>query len=583
MKYILKLLPFLGWSFTLLFLDGDIRHRLAFFFGMYMLCIGIWESYGFRNDRKISWYIYFFIGLNILISLLLLFTPLFISGESNGSPLFSNIASIFHIYLIFNIVLVLINFISSYLEKNKEHYKYLISLVLILVPIGFVTNFLLPLNGNREYVFIGSLIPLFLVILVLYLRQRVRVYMFNYIVYLIFPYLLFSLGSFLVIFVSIVTFKEVLDPIFTSILILLFVVLIYILSRSLSRKVFQNIYLLEKETLVKIEEMIFTKSIARLEKIYLDSIRKYIPKCITYRRDEKEYLLYSSELSMKDIEMKNINESETLVSIPKVMIVVLKDEIFGKYISKEKLIYIENLSKSFLLNYRRIGLLNKLEEENVSLEEISKMKDDFASLTSHQLKTPLTIIKGYIDLLSSEVKSKEVLQRLNIQLNSLLEISENILLSIKIGSNKLSSEKEEVNLVDVCKEIYLKLLPKVDQRKIRFEIVEKPKEFNVIGNMYELKQALTNIIDNSINYTKEGYIRITFTSKRIQISDSGIGISKEDLKKIFNQYYRSENAKELKPNGSGIGLYISKKIFERSKLKLSVTSEIGVGTTFTIS
>ena len=583
MKYILKLLPFLGWSFTLLFLDGGIKHRLAFFFGMYMLSIGIWESYGFRNNRKVKRYIYFFIGLNVLISILLLFTPFFISGESNGSPLFSNIASIFHIYLILNIVLVLINFISSYLEKNKEHYKYLISLVLILVPIGFVTNFLLPLNGNREYMFIGSFIPLFQVILVLYLRQRVRVYMFNYIIYLIFPYLLFSLGSFLVIFVSIVTFKDILDPIFTSILILLFVVLIYILSRSLSKKVFQNIYLLEKETLVKIEEMISTKSLVKLEKIYIESIRRYVPGCITFKKDEKEYLLYSTGLSIKDVEMKNINETELLIHIPKVMVVVLRDEIFGKYISKGKLIYIENLSKSFLLNHRRIGLLNKLEEENISLEEISRMKDDFASLTSHQLKTPLTIIKGYIDLVSSEVKSKEILQRLNIQLNSLLEISENILLSIKIGSNKLSSEKEEINLVGVCKEIYLKLLPKVDQRKIRFEIVEKPKEFKVVGNMYEIKQALTNIIDNSINYTREGYIRITIKSKSIQISDSGIGISKEDLKKIFNQYYRSENAKELKPNGSGIGLYMSKKIFERSKLKLTVTSEIGVGTTFTIS
>jgi len=583
MKYILKLLPFLGWSFTLLFLDGDLKHRLAFFFGMYMLSIGIWESYGFRNDRKISWYVYFFIGLNILISLLILFTPLFISGDSNGSPLFSNIASIFHVYLIFNIVLVLINFISSYLEKNKEHYKYLISLVLILVPIGFVTNFLLPLNGNREYVFIGSLIPLFLVILVLYLKVRVRVYMFNYIIYLIFPYLLFSLGSFLVIFVSIVTFKDVLDPIFTSILILLFVVLIYILSRSLSKKVFQNIYLLEKETLVKIEKMISTKSIVKLEKIYIESFRRYVPGCITYKKDEKEYFLYSTGLSIKDVEMKNINETELLVHIPKVMVVVLRDEIFGKYISKEKLVYIENLSKSFLLNHRRIGLLNKLEEENVSLEEISKMKDDFASLTSHQLKTPLTIVKGYIDLISGEVKSKEILQRLYIQLNSLLEISENILLSIKIGSNKLSSDKEEINLVDVCKEIYSKLLSKVNQGKIKFDLVEESKEFKVIGNMYELKQALTNIIDNSINYTREGYIRITIKSKSIQVSDSGIGISKEDLKKIFNQYYRSENAKELKPNGSGIGLYISKKIFERSKLKLTVTSEIGVGTTFSIS
>jgi hypothetical protein len=327
MKYILKLLPFLGWSFTLLFLDGDLKHRLAFFFGMYMLCIGIWESYRFRNDRKISWYVYFFFGLNILISLLILFTPLFISGDSNGSPLFSNIASIFHVYLIFNIVLVLINFISSYLEKNKEYYKYLIALVLILLPIGFVTNFLLPLNGNREYLFIGSLIPLFLAILVLFLKQKVRVYMFNYIVYLIFPYLLFSLGSFLVIFVSIVTFKDVLDPIFTSILILLFVVLIYILSRSLSRKVFQNIYLLEKETLIKIEEMISTKSLVKLEKIYLEGIRRYIPKSITYKKDEKEYLLYSNVFSIKDIELKNINETEILVHIPKVMVVILRDEI----------------------------------------------------------------------------------------------------------------------------------------------------------------------------------------------------------------------------------------------------------------
>ena len=583
MKYILKLLPFLGWSFTLLFLDGGIKHRLAFFFGMYMLSIGIWESYGFRNNRKVKRYIYFFIGLNVLISILLLFTPFFISGESNGSPLFSNIASIFHIYLILNIVLVLINFISSYLEKNKEYYKYLISLILILVPIGFLTNFLLPLNGNREYVVVGSILPLILAILVIYLRQSTRVYMFNYVVYLIFPYIIFSLGSFIVIFCSIVIFRDILSPGILSIFILLFLMAIYILSRTLSRKVFKDIYVLEKEMLIKIEEMLSARSIAKLEKIYLEGLRKYISKCLVYRRDEKQYAMFSSQLNQREISIKVITDTETLVSIPKVFVVILSDEIFGKYISEEKLIYIENISKSFYLNHKRISLLDRLEEENLSLEQVSRMKDDFASLTSHQLKTPLTIIKGYIDILSAEVSSKDILERLNIQINSLIEISENILLSIKIGSNKLSKEIEEVNLSDICNEIYFKLIPKIDQKKIKFELVQNSKEFKVRGNMYEIKQALTNIIDNAINYTNEGYIRIEVNNKNIKISDSGIGISKDDLKKIFNQYYRSESAKDIIPNGSGIGLYISKKILEKSKLRLQVTSEIGVGTTFTIS
>jgi len=304
---------------------------------------------------------------------------------------------------------------------------------------------------------------------------------------------------------------------------------------------------------------------------------------LVYRRDEKQYAMFSSQLNQREISIKVITDTETLVSIPKVFVVILSDEIFGKYISEEKLIYIENISKSFYLNHKRIGLLERLEEENLSLEQVSRMKDDFASLTSHQLKTPLTIIKGYIDILSAEVSSKDILERLNIQINSLIEISENILLSIKIGSNKLSKEIEEVNLSDICNEIYFKLIPKIDQKKIKFELVQNSKEFKVRGNMYEIKQALTNIIDNAINYTNEGYIRIEVNNKNIKISDSGIGISKDDLKKIFNQYYRSESAKDIKPNGSGIGLYISKKILEKSKLRLQVTSEIGVGTTFTIS
>ena len=583
MIYILKLLPFIGWSLTLLFIDGDMRHRLAFFFGMYILCIGLNESYSFRNDRKISWYLSLFISLNVVISFLILFTPIFIIGDKEGFPLFSNIASIFHVYLILNIVLVLINFISSYLEKNKEYYKYLISLVLILVPIGFFTNFLLPLNGNKEYVFIGSLLPLLLAILVIYLRQSTRVYMFNYVIYLIFPYIIFSLGSFIVIFVSLLTFKDILNPIILSVFILIFLMVIYILSRTLSKKVFMDIYILEKEMLVKIEEMLSTKSQIKLEKIYLEGLRKYMSKCIVYWKDVEQYSIFSSNLNSKEITIKVITETETLVYIPKVFVVILSDEIFGRYISREKLIYIENISKSFYLNHKRIALLSKLEEENLSLEEISKMKDDFASLTSHQLKTPLTIIKGYIDLLSREVSSKDILQRLNIQLSSLLEISENILLSIKIGSNKLSKETEEINLTDICSEIYLKLLPKVDQKNIKFELIVNSKEFKVFAHRYEIKQALTNIIDNAINYTREGFIKVEVNNKNIRISDSGIGISKDDLKKIFNQYYRSESAKDIKPNGSGIGLYISKKILEKSKLKLQVTSEIGVGTIFTIS
>jgi len=583
MKYIIKLLPFFGWTVSLVLFNNDLGHRLAFFFAMYMLCIGLLESYRFRNNRKISWYIYSVIALNFLISFLILFTPIFITGEKEGFPLFSNIASIFHVYLILNIVLVLINFISSYLEKNKEYYKYLISLILILVPIGFLTNFLLPLNGNREYVVVGSILPLILAILVIYLRQSTRVYMFNYVVYLIFPYIIFSLGSFIVIFCSIVIFRDILSPGILSIFILLFLMAIYILSRTLSRKVFKDIYVLEKEMLIKIEEMLSARSIAKLEKIYLEGLRKYISKCLVYRRDEKQYAMFSSQLNQREISIKVITDTETLVSIPKVFVVILSDEIFGKYISEEKLIYIENISKSFYLNHKRIGLLERLEEENLSLEQVSRMKDDFASLTSHQLKTPLTIIKGYIDILSAEVSSKDILERLNIQINSLIEISENILLSIKIGSNKLSKEIEEVNLSDICNEIYFKLIPKIDQKKIKFELVQNSKEFKVRGNMYEIKQALTNIIDNAINYTNEGYIRIEVNNKNIKISDSGIGISKDDLKKIFNQYYRSESAKDIKPNGSGIGLYISKKILEKSKLRLQVTSEIGVGTTFTIS
>ena len=236
---------------------------------------------------------------------------------------------------------------------------------------------------------------------------------------------------------------------------------------------------------------------------------------------------------------------------------------------------IDELSKS--LNYSQ----NNLKKND-------DLRRDLMANVSHDLKTPLTMIKAYAEMirdLTGNNKEKreddlniiiDEVDRLNILVNDILSLS-------KLENNMEKSFKEDFNLVDVIKTI-------INRFKI-FNITEEyeflflsPKEVIIRADKQKMEQVIYNLIGNAINYSnKNKKIYITILPReniRVNISDTGPGINKNDIDKIWDKYYRAEKKHKRNMVGTGLGLSIVKNIFEIHNYKYGVVSKKNKGTTF---
>jgi signal transduction histidine kinase len=243
-------------------------------------------------------------------------------------------------------------------------------------------------------------------------------------------------------------------------------------------------------------------------------------------------------------------------------------------------------------------LIKKNHEEvskNEEIERVSKLKSEFISISSHQLRTPLGAIRGYSSMMLEGdygkvgEKMREPLNyihdasvRMIKLVNSLLDVSrlERGKLEFKISPNisisKILKEcVEDIRLTAKEKGIYLKL--------------EKSEKLPMIrGDEDKIKQSLHNIINNAVLYTQEGGITISTRKKAggkilVQIKDTGIGISKDDLSKIFKSFSRGTGASQIYTQGTGLGLFVAKNFIEMHNGRLFVSSEgVGKGSQFCI-
>ncbi|MFH1504886.1 MAG: HAMP domain-containing sensor histidine kinase [Candidatus Omnitrophota bacterium] len=231
---------------------------------------------------------------------------------------------------------------------------------------------------------------------------------------------------------------------------------------------------------------------------------------------------------------------------------------------------------------------NELVKSLREIEAISKAKSDFISSVSHELRTPLTSVKGFSSLLVDEkfgklpqdaksrlAKIDENVDKLMDTVNTLLDIS-------RIESGKMDIKIAPFELMKLIKDVADFLKPQIETKSLllNFDI---PKALNVYMDKNLIERALINLINNAIKFTSEkGKIEIACRQKDnnviVSIADTGCGIKKEDLGKIFQEFYRTETAEKIK--GSGLGLSLVKKIIDTHKGNIWVESEEQKGTTF---
>ncbi len=223
------------------------------------------------------------------------------------------------------------------------------------------------------------------------------------------------------------------------------------------------------------------------------------------------------------------------------------------------------------------------------IKKLESIRSDFVSNVTHELKTPLTSIRGFIDTLKTgAIKEEAVANRfldiIDIEAERLFSLIQDILLLSEIESKR---EYETIPFdMNECVNSVIELLePKLtDKVKIIFEPQPYLKPF--VCNPDRMKQLLINILDNAIKYTEEGSITLSCTEEDneliIRVKDTGIGIGKEHLSRIFERFYRADKGRSRKQGGTGLGLSIVKHIVELYNGNIQVDSKLGEGTEFRI-
>lgn len=226
------------------------------------------------------------------------------------------------------------------------------------------------------------------------------------------------------------------------------------------------------------------------------------------------------------------------------------------------------------------------------LQELDKLKSDFVSIASHQLRTPPSAIKWFLEIVHDEGNLNPVHKRalknigesnermINL-VNSLLDVS-------KIEAKILKTDTKPVSLAKVMGEIMPELEQKIKDKQQRFTL-ELPSDLpHVLADEKLLGQVFLNLINNAIKYTPlKGTISVSFTRKGgfiiCKIADTGFGISEKEKDGIYRKFFRGENAVRENIEGSGLGLYVVKSLVERMDGEIHFTSTIGEGTTFVVS
>jgi len=225
------------------------------------------------------------------------------------------------------------------------------------------------------------------------------------------------------------------------------------------------------------------------------------------------------------------------------------------------------------------------------LEKSFKRQKQFVSDASHELRTPISVIKGYVDMLDRWGKEKEdvrdeAIAAIKKETVNMKQLMENLLLLARGDDSELKKEEEIFNFNNLIKEIIKEF--RLMEKEIKLEFTEKA-EIDFYGDQNLFKQLLRIFLDNAIKFTsKKGKIRIKidkFNSNNFyfSIADDGPGISSEDLPFVFDRFFQADKSRTRKKNGgSGLGLAIAKQIVDSYSGDIDVESEAGVGTKFIV-
>jgi len=237
-----------------------------------------------------------------------------------------------------------------------------------------------------------------------------------------------------------------------------------------------------------------------------------------------------------------------------------------------------------LLYYQVKKAHEDLEVAYEGLKKLDNAKTEFLSMASHQLRTPISIIRGNVSMLEEgdygilTEREMKVIHKTLGNVERLAEIIDDILSVSHIESGKFSINKENLDIVQTLSSAVDQGKQEAERKGISVVFEKKITSISVPHDTKKLFQVFFNLIDNAIKYTKEGSVKVSIDNQEnellISISDTGIGIPEDFKKMIFGKFVRADNAKKIRPDGSGIGLFLVKSIIEGHGGSIEVQSPV---------
>ncbi|MDB5171130.1 MAG: hypothetical protein JWO35_824 [Candidatus Saccharibacteria bacterium] len=236
-------------------------------------------------------------------------------------------------------------------------------------------------------------------------------------------------------------------------------------------------------------------------------------------------------------------------------------------------------------------VLRQLKESNAKLRALDEAKDDFVSMASHQLRTPLTSVKGYVSMVlegdAGEIndQQKKLLTQSFFSSQRMVYLIADLLNVSRLRTGKFVIDRAPVNLAEVVEQELQQLQDTAASRNLTLSY-KKPKDFpEILLDETKTRQIIMNFADNAIYYTPSGgHIDVKLINKsdtiELRVDDDGIGVPRSEQAHLFTKFYRAGNARKARPDGTGLGLFMAKKVIVAQGGSLIFDSKEGKGSTF---
>jgi signal transduction histidine kinase len=310
---------------------------------------------------------------------------------------------------------------------------------------------------------------------------------------------------------------------------------------------------------------------------------------LLYSATDHQISLLQEESGVKSVISHPLIVRDEMIGI---LVIALKDE--EQNVSEYTFDLLGRLAQVIGIAVDTASLYTDLQTANEKLKALDKLKDEFVSLASHELRTPMTAVKSYLWLVLNgdagilNDKQRLYVSRAYVSVERLIKLVNDMLNISRIESGRITIEEQKVDLNGLTQEVFNEVLPRANELGIGLRVV--PSEFPVIvwADQDKIKEVLFNLIGNSLKFTdKGGEISVSFSQKNgfieTKVTDNGYGISPDNIARLFQKFNMLPEAysKNKNASGSGLGLYISRSIIDLHGGKMwAASAGVGKGSQF---